>query len=173
MQAFLGLAFIVEGLLLAFHIKGTMLERHTHLMLALLIFACAAATLVEAACPEAPALFFARCYFVALQGTWFCQAGRVLFLGAPQWDDSDEMGTYMGASMMLPVVLATHMLAVAAVMLGAYLLVAYSMGGLAATQRGFEAIERANDAPAAKVALLDFSTPGPNEAARKATQHRH
>ena len=164
----------MEGLLLAFHIKGSRLERHTHLMLALLIFACAAATAAEAAWPEAPALSFARTYFVALQGTWFCQAGRVLFLRAPAWDDSDEsMGGYMGASMMLPVVLVAHMLAVAVAMLAAYLLVAYKMGGLAATQRGFEAIERANDAPAAKVALLDFGAPGGGDAARKATQHRH
>jgi hypothetical protein len=155
LQAFLGLAFSVEGLLLAFHLKGNSFEVLVHYLLVLLVASCVTLVLLEAAFPSCAILSFARCYFVFLQGTWFCQAGRMLFLGNPAWGDSDD---YMGGVMFLPVMFVTHLMLVALGMVGLYLGVAYSMGSSALGQRGFDAIERANNTTATKIALLDLSS---------------
>ena len=155
MQAFLGLAFVVEGLLLVFHLKGNAIEVQVHLLLVLLIAACAIVVFLEAAIPSSVMLSFARCFFVALQGTWFCQAGRVLFLHNPAWDYSED---YMGGLMFLPVLFVTHMMVVSLGMLCLYLLVAYKMAHKEAGQRGLEAIDRVNDAPPARLALLDLTS---------------
>ena len=155
LQAFLGLAFVVEGLLLVFHLKGNAFEIQVHLLLVLVIAACAIIVFLEAAIPTSAMLSFARCFSVALQGTWFCQAGRVLFLQNPAWSFSED---YMGGVMFLPVLFVTHIMVVSLAMLGLYLLVAYNMAGREVGQRGLEAIERANDAPPAKLALLDLTS---------------
>jgi hypothetical protein len=164
-QAFLGLAFSVEGILVAFHLKGTLLEWSAHFMLALLIAACAIIVFLEAAWPEAIILSFARCYFVLLQGTWFCHIGRILFLGFPWWEDSDL--SYMGATMFLPVVFVTHLMCAALGLLVLYLIVAYFSGGRAGAQRRSEAAGTGNGAAPFKVALLDLSTPASRMAALK------
>ena len=164
LQAFLGLAFVIEGLLLAFHLKGNPLEIRVHFLLVLLVAACAVTVFLEAALPTAALLSFARSFFVLLQGLWFCQAGNILFLGNPAWSYSDD---YMGGFMFLPVVFVTHIMVASMSLLGVYLLVAYKMAGRGSGQRGLEAIERANDAPPVKVALLDLS----NKADRAALMH--
>jgi hypothetical protein len=164
-QACLGLAFSVEGILVAFHLKGTSLEWNAHFMLALLIAACAIAVFLEAAWPEAIILSLTRCYFVLLQGTWFCHIGRILFLGNPWWDDSDM--SYMGASMFLPVVFVTHLLCAALGLLLLYLIVAFFVGGRAAAQRGSEAAGAGDEAGPFKFTLLDLSMPASRSASFK------
>jgi Family of unknown function (DUF716) len=155
LQAFLGLAFVIEGLLLAFHLKGNPLEVRVHYLLVLLVAACAAAVFLEAAFPQSALLSYARCFFVLLQGSWFCQAGRILFLDNPAWAYSNDD---MGAVMFLPVVFVTHLMVASLALLGIYLVIAYKMSTRESGQRRLEAIERANDVPPAKVALLDLSS---------------
>lgn len=46
-QLFLGLAFVVEGLLFAFHLKGSMLDWSLHLLLVLLVLAAALVCFAE------------------------------------------------------------------------------------------------------------------------------
>lgn len=53
-----------------------------------------------------------------VQGTWWCQAGRVLFLGNPAWDEAD-----MAAAMYLPVVFVLHIMFVAVALLAVYTVV--------------------------------------------------
>lgn len=157
LQAFLAMGFTVEGLLLAFHLKGNPLEVNVHYLLVLLTFSCVGMVLLEAAFPTTPIFAFGKAYVVFLQGTWFCQTGRVLFLGNPAWTWSPN---YMGGTMFLPVAFSLHLVTVAFAMLGLYVLVAYKMGARPIAQRGFEAVERANTSAAAKVALQDVANGG-------------
>ncbi len=46
-QLFLGLAFVVEGLLFAFHLKGSALDWSLHFLLVLLVFSAALACFAE------------------------------------------------------------------------------------------------------------------------------
>lgn len=158
-QAFLALAFVVEGLLLGFHLKGTPLDVRVHLLLVLLVAAGAAAVLAEAARPASVLRACARSYAVLLQGLWWCQAGRILFLRNPAWAYSED---YLGGVMFLPVAFVAHLLAAALGLLLVYVLVAYNMAGRALGQRGIEAIERANDGQAQpqRLALHDLSGKG-------------
>lgn len=72
-QAFLGMAFSVEGLLLAFHLKGTPLEKLVHLLLVITTAACAFFVFLEVVFPNSVLVSLARCWSVLLQGTWWCQ----------------------------------------------------------------------------------------------------
>ncbi len=47
MQGFLGTAFLVEGMLFAFHLKGSSLDMSLHMLLVLLVFAAALACYAE------------------------------------------------------------------------------------------------------------------------------
>ena len=47
MQGFLGTAFLVEGMLIAFHLKGSSLDKSLHVLLVLLVFAAALACYAE------------------------------------------------------------------------------------------------------------------------------
>jgi hypothetical protein len=134
-------------------------------MLVLLIAACAAAVFLEAAWPEVVLLSFARCYFVLLQGTWFCQIGRILFLGLEWWDDSDA--SYMGATMFLPVVFVTHLMSAALLLLALHLVVVHSLGGRLGALDGVKAIEGAKEGQPFKLALLDLTA----RASRAASLH--
>lgn len=79
MQAFLGLAFSVEGMLLAFHLKGTQLEVLVHLLLVITTLACAFFIFLEVVFPNSVLVSLARCWSVLLQGTWWCQVRRMPF----------------------------------------------------------------------------------------------
>ena len=46
-QGFLGTAFLVEGILFAFHLKGSSLDKSLHVLLVLLVFAAALACYAE------------------------------------------------------------------------------------------------------------------------------
>jgi Family of unknown function (DUF716) len=151
MQAFLSLAFVTEALLLAFHLKGSDLEVRAHLLLVLSATLCAIALLCELAAPTNALLSLFRAYTVLLQGTWWCQVGRVLFLGTAAWD-----GGYMGSAMFLPVIFTLHAVTVAAGLLLLYCVIAYSLSQQSAAQRGFELVERANDGHMSMVTVRDI-----------------
>jgi hypothetical protein len=81
-QAALGSAFIVEGLLFAFHLEGSELNWKAHLLLVISIFSAAAAILAELRYPASALLGVVRAQLVLLQGVWFMQIAKLLFEGA-------------------------------------------------------------------------------------------
>ncbi|EFN55136.1 hypothetical protein CHLNCDRAFT_134206 [Chlorella variabilis] len=74
--AFLSLAFLSEGLLLVFHLKGPRVEIMVHLILVLQVFATVVAILAEMAKPRSILAASARPWLTILQGAW----------SEPQWD---------------------------------------------------------------------------------------
>lgn len=107
-RGFLGLAFLIEGLLLAFHLKGPEIEVTMHLIVALLVFATVASIAVEAAAPRSLMVATVRPAVTVLQGVWWIQMAYMMFLSNPAFDPDE-----MGGVMMTPVILVTHMLWVA------------------------------------------------------------
>ena len=80
-QGCLGMAFLVEGLLFAFHLEGSELNWKAHLLLVMSIFAAVGAILGEIAAPGNVLLGLARTQLVMLQGLWFMQIAKLLFEG--------------------------------------------------------------------------------------------
>ena len=80
-QGCLGVAFVVEGLLFAFHLEGSELNWKAHLLLVLTIFAAVGAIMGEIAAPGNVLLGLARAQLVMLQGVWFMQIAKLLFEG--------------------------------------------------------------------------------------------
>lgn len=83
-QGCLGMAFVVEGLLFAFHLEGSELNWKAHLLLVMSIFAAVGAILGEIAAPGNVLLGLARAQLVMLQGLWFMQIAKLLFEGVHQ-----------------------------------------------------------------------------------------
>jgi len=81
MQGCLGIAFVVEGLLFAFHLEGSDLNWKVHFLLVMTIFAAVGAILGEIAAPGNVLLGMARAQLVMLQGVWFMQIAKLLFEG--------------------------------------------------------------------------------------------
>ncbi len=81
-QAALGLAFVTEGLLLGFHLKGAPIEVLVHKILVITIAGSAAVMFAEICCKGSVLLTLARALLVLLQGIWFIQIGYILFKGA-------------------------------------------------------------------------------------------
>lgn len=94
-QAALAMAFIVEGLLLGFHLKGSPLEIMVHKILVITIAASAVVMLAEIRYPHNVLLTAARVLLVGLQGIWFIQIAYILFRDLPQWDPHSMNGTMM------------------------------------------------------------------------------
>ena len=82
LQAFLGLALLVEGLLFGFHLKGTELDWKLHLLLVVVILLAAGVCVAEISHPHSLMLSTARAQLVLLQGIWFYQIAQILFKGA-------------------------------------------------------------------------------------------
>ena len=78
------MAFVVEGLLFAFHLKGTALDFELHLLLVLTIFATALVMFLETSHPHTLQLTALRAMLVLQQGTWFIQVAYILYTGQPQ-----------------------------------------------------------------------------------------
>ena len=75
------MAFVVEGLLFAFHLEGSELNWKAHLLLVMSILAAVGAILGEIAAPGNVLLGVARAQLVMLQGVWFMQIAKLLFEG--------------------------------------------------------------------------------------------
>ena len=73
----------MEGLLFAFHLKGTALDWRLHFLLVLVVFLGAGTTLAEVAHPHAVLLSTLRAQLVLLQGIWFVQIAEILYRGTP------------------------------------------------------------------------------------------
>lgn len=94
-QAALAIAFIVEGLLLGFHLKGSPLEIIVHKLLVITIAASALVMLAEIRYPNNVLLTASRSMLVGLQGIWFIQIAYILFRNKPEWDPHSMNGTMM------------------------------------------------------------------------------
>eukprot|EP01024_Parvocaulis_polyphysoides_P044069 TRINITY_DN40505_c0_g1_i4.p1 TRINITY_DN40505_c0_g1~~TRINITY_DN40505_c0_g1_i4.p1 ORF type:complete len:339 (-),score=30.45 TRINITY_DN40505_c0_g1_i4:64-1014(-) len=117
-SAFLALAFIVEGELMGFHLKGSPLEIRIHLILTLLIFYCVITVLGEMCAQNSFVMSCAKCHAVILQGAWFNHVGSILYLGHVAWDEES-----MGGVMFAPVLFGTHVLTVAAIMVATFVVI--------------------------------------------------
>ena len=69
-QAFLGVAFLVEGLLFGFHLKGTALDMKVHFILVMVVLANSATCFLEIASPHNFLLTTARAQLTMLQVNW-------------------------------------------------------------------------------------------------------
>ncbi|KAI3428720.1 hypothetical protein D9Q98_007544 [Chlorella vulgaris] len=106
--SFLGLAFLSEGLLLVFHLKGPRVEIMVHLILVLQILATVVAIVGEMAAPRSILAATARPWLTMLQGVWWIQTAYIMYKSQPQWDPD-----YMGSGMMVPVPFVLWMLGTA------------------------------------------------------------
>lgn len=111
-KAYLLLAFLVQGTLLVFHLKGPDVEIMVHLILALQVFATVFAIMGEIASPHSIIVASLRPAITILQGVWWIQTAYIMYRGVPMWDPD-----YMGSVMMVPVVFVLHMLWISAAML--------------------------------------------------------
>lgn len=88
------LAFVVEDVLFMFHLHGRKpLDVLIHTLLVYVIHACVVVLIVETKYRDNVTVALARCYVVFLQGTWFWQAGFILYnpiAGAEKWNQDDH-----------------------------------------------------------------------------------
>jgi hypothetical protein len=96
-HGFLGLSLLIEGLLFAFHLKGTLLDMRVHLILVMVVFLAAAVCFAEVAKPHSIVVSTVRAQLVMLQGLWFYQIAAILFKDNPAWDPTTH-----GSVMMVP-----------------------------------------------------------------------
>jgi hypothetical protein len=106
-HAYLSVAFLIEGMLLAFHLKGYQLEVYVHLLLVLTVFATVAAMFAEMRFRNNILWATARPILVLQQGVWFIQVAHILFRDNLAWDPD-----YHGSGMMAPVVYVTWFMVV-------------------------------------------------------------
>ena len=83
LQGALAMAYIVEGLLFAFHLRGDWLDVEIHTLLVITIFLTAAVILAEIQHKSNVLLAAMRAILVIMQGVWFVQAAFILFRGMP------------------------------------------------------------------------------------------
>lgn len=75
------MAYVIEGLLFAFHLRGDLLDVEIHTLLVLTIFLTAVVILAEIQHKSNVLLSALRPILVIMQGVWFVQAAFILFLG--------------------------------------------------------------------------------------------
>ena len=90
------IAFGVEGLLFQFHLHGRDdLDIHIHVLLVIAIYGCVVCCIVEFANPHNIIFTYGRIAFTFLQGTWFYQAGFILYppfkFLENRWDSTNHM----------------------------------------------------------------------------------
>jgi hypothetical protein len=104
-HAFVSLAFLVQGVLLVFHLKGPAIEIMVHLILVLVIFATFIACIFEGFNKDSILASSLRPLLTLLQGVWWVQTAFIMFVSDPAYDPD-----YMGGTMMVPAVFVMHML---------------------------------------------------------------
>lgn len=81
MQGALAMAFVIEGLLFAFHLRGDLLDVEIHTLLVITIFLTAVVIFAEIQHKSNVLLSALRANLVIMQGVWFVQAAYILFRG--------------------------------------------------------------------------------------------
>ena len=89
-------AFIIEGLLFQFHLHGRDdLDVHIHTLLVITIYACVFTSIFEYINPNNVIFTYGRIAFTFLQGTWFFEAGFILYPPFKslenRWDSTNHM----------------------------------------------------------------------------------
>ncbi|CAF0947710.1 unnamed protein product [Didymodactylos carnosus] len=82
------LAYAIEGFLFKFHLHGRdEIDIHVHTLLVYAISLCVLAGIWEYCRPNQILATYARIAFTFLQGTWFCEAGFILYppYDSPNW----------------------------------------------------------------------------------------
>ena len=102
---FVALAFLVQGVLLVFHLKGPSIEVMVHLILVLVIFATFIACVFEGFNRDSVVASSLRPMLTLLQGVWWVQTAFIMFVSGPAYDPD-----YMGGTMMVPAVFVLHMM---------------------------------------------------------------
>jgi len=109
------LSFAVEAVLFTFHLHGrTGLDVLIHTLLLYVVYANVLIVIIELRYRHSIAVALARAYIVFLQGTWFWQAGFLLYNpipGAVPWKDDDHK-----QMMVVTMMFAWHMAAVFVIM---------------------------------------------------------
>ena len=103
--AFVSLAFLVQGVLLVFHLKGPAIEVMVHLILVLVIFATFISCVFEGFNRGQVLVGSLRPLLTLLQGVWWVQTAFIMFVSDPAYDPE-----YMGGTMMVPAVFVVHMM---------------------------------------------------------------
>jgi hypothetical protein len=110
------LAFIVEALLFMFHLHGrTQFDIVIHTLLLYVVYGNIIVTLVEMRYRNSVTVSLVRTYLLLLQGTWFWQAGFLLYNplpGAEQWHAEDH-----NEIMVVTMMFAWHMAAIFIIMM--------------------------------------------------------
>jgi len=104
------LAIGVEGLLFSWHLHGrTPMDVQLHQLLLYAIYASIFAAATEMCLKREPLAALARAFFTCLQGSWFFQAGTILYPpGAwPSWDEESH-----GQMMVVTMLFVIHMAAI-------------------------------------------------------------
>lgn len=81
MQGALAMAYVIEGLLFAFHLRGDLLDVEIHTLLVITIFLTAVVIFAEIQHKSNVLLSALRPILVIMQGVWFVQAAFILFRG--------------------------------------------------------------------------------------------
>ena len=75
------MAFVIEGLLFSFHLRGDLLDVEIHTLLVITIFLTAVVIFAEIQHKSNVLLSALRANLVIMQGVWFIQAAYILFRG--------------------------------------------------------------------------------------------
>jgi hypothetical protein len=110
------LAFIVEAILFMFHLHGrTQFDVIIHTLLLYVVYGNIIATVMEMRYRNSVTVSLVRTYLLLLQGTWFWQAGFLLYNplpGAEPWHDEDH-----NEIMVVTMMFAWHMAAIFIIMM--------------------------------------------------------
>jgi len=110
------LSFIVEAVLFMFHLHGrTQFDVLIHTLLLYVVYGNIIVTIVEMRYRNSITVSLARAYLILLQGTWFWQAGFLLYNplpGSVPWHDNDH-----DEIMVVTMMFAWHMAAIFIIMM--------------------------------------------------------
>jgi hypothetical protein len=89
-------AFAAEGILFQFHLHGRDdLDIHIHTLLVIAIYGCVFTSILEYSNPHNVIFTYGRIIFTFLQGTWFYQAGFILYPPTKSLENRWDPGNHM------------------------------------------------------------------------------
>lgn len=161
------LAFVVEDVLFMFHTHGrTSMDVLIHTLLVYVIHANVLVCLVELKFRNNVTVTLARSYVVFLQGTWFWQAGFILYNpipGAQKWNEEDHE-----QMMVVTMMFAWHMAAIFIIMITIGLVVSMTEARCAERSKCGGVIGRSGDSNGSgrydRIRLMDAEGKGSGSA---------
>lgn len=116
-QAYLGLAFFVESLLMGLHKKHEPLDEVVHVLLFYAMLMTCVFVILEIPYPDNVLVSSGRCASILLQGTWFIVVANMMFTGKTMWNTSEGD---MAPAMYAPVQFAMCIVFIVCAMLTVY-----------------------------------------------------